>query len=123
MPPYEHHVFVCTHHRPETSSHPACTMTGESEFLNRLKELVAEAGIRSRVRINRAGCLGRCKSRAVAVVYPEGIWYGGVTAADAEELFREHLLGNRPVERLKIPADKLAVCSHEQMKDLESAEK
>lgn len=111
MPPYEHHVFVCTHHRPD-GSHTACTREGESAFLNRLKELVKEADLRSSIRINKAGCLGRCRSRSVVVVYPEAVWYGGVTAEDAEEIFREHLLGGRPVERLLIPQEALASPSH-----------
>jgi (2Fe-2S) ferredoxin len=34
------------------------------------------------------------------VVYPEDIWYCGVTLADADEIFREHLVGGHPVQRL-----------------------
>jgi (2Fe-2S) ferredoxin len=37
----------------------------------------------------------------MVVVYPENVWYGGVQVADADEIFREHLLENRPVERLR----------------------
>jgi (2Fe-2S) ferredoxin len=36
----------------------------------------------------------------MVVVYPDNIWYCGVTADDAEEIFRDHLIGGRPVERL-----------------------
>jgi len=38
------------------------------------------------------------------LVYPEGIMYGNVTVADVSEIFEEHLLGGRPVERLIVPA-------------------
>jgi (2Fe-2S) ferredoxin len=36
------------------------------------------------------------------VVYPEAVWYGGVTAADAAEIVEQHLVNGRPVERLRI---------------------
>jgi (2Fe-2S) ferredoxin len=35
-------------------------------------------------------------------VYPEAVWYGGVTVADCNEIFNEHVLNGRPVERLRI---------------------
>jgi (2Fe-2S) ferredoxin len=35
-------------------------------------------------------------------VYPEGVWYGGVTLADVEEIVRDHLVEDRPVERLRV---------------------
>ena len=38
------------------------------------------------------------------VVYPEAVWYGRVTPEDADEIFREHVLEGRPVERLRIDA-------------------
>jgi sirohydrochlorin cobaltochelatase len=34
------------------------------------------------------------------VVYPDGIWYRGVTAGDADVLVREHLLNDRLVAHL-----------------------
>jgi (2Fe-2S) ferredoxin len=37
------------------------------------------------------------------LVYPEGVLYVGVTIADVAEIFDDHLLGGRPVERLKAP--------------------
>ena len=33
--------------------------------------------------------------------YPDNVWYSFVKARDAEEIVREHLLNNRPVERLR----------------------
>jgi precorrin-6B methylase 2 len=42
------------------------------------------------------------------VVYPEGTWYSGVTAADVPELVRSHFQDGKPVERL-VCADATAV--------------
>ena len=36
------------------------------------------------------------------VVYPEAVWYGHVTPDDVDELFNEHVLNGRPVERLRL---------------------
>jgi (2Fe-2S) ferredoxin len=36
------------------------------------------------------------------VVYPEGVWYGGVTAADVPEIVESHLVNGKPVERLRL---------------------
>jgi (2Fe-2S) ferredoxin len=38
----------------------------------------------------------------VVVVYPEAVWYGKVHARDVEEIVQEHLVGGRPVERLRL---------------------
>ena len=54
------------------------------------------------MRINGAGCLDQCGHGVAIVVYPEAVWYGCVTPADADELFREHVLGGKPVERLRL---------------------
>ena len=54
------------------------------------------------VRINKAGCLGRCDQGPVMVVYPEETWYSFVDNDDLEEIIQEDLLNNRVVERLKI---------------------
>ncbi len=37
------------------------------------------------------------------VVYPEQVWYGGVTVADIPELIDKHLVGGEAVERLMLP--------------------
>ena len=54
------------------------------------------------VRINKAGCLGRCDAGPVLVVYPEETWYGYVDNEDIEEIVQEHLVHGRVVERLKV---------------------
>jgi (2Fe-2S) ferredoxin len=44
--------------------------------------------------------MGRCGEGATVAVYPDGIWYRAVRESDADELVREHLLGDRLVSRL-----------------------
>lgn len=39
------------------------------------------------------------------LVYPDGIMYGNVSAADVVTIFDEHLLNNRPLTHLMLPAN------------------
>ena len=45
-------------------------------------------------------CLGPCSFGASVVVYPEGVWYGRVTAKHVEEIVDRHIAGGKPVDRL-----------------------
>ncbi len=94
MSPFEKHVFVCSRGK-------ACPVDGPAvEIHTRLKDLVAQAGLNTRIRINHAGCMDQCGHGPVVVVYPENVWYAGLKLEDAEIIFTEHLVGGRPVERL-----------------------
>jgi (2Fe-2S) ferredoxin len=66
-----------------------------------LKQQVAAAGLRDRVRVNHSGCMDQCGHGPMVVIYPETVWYAGVRPEDVEEIVREHLVGGRPVERLR----------------------
>lgn len=97
MSQFRKHVFICTYG-------PYCGFDGDTEaLLKRLKKRVGEAGLRDEVRINRSGCLNQCGHGPNVVVYPDDVWYCGVQADDADELFQEHLLNDRPVTRLLSP--------------------
>jgi (2Fe-2S) ferredoxin len=93
---WERHVFVCT------SGEWCATVDGDGLGVHvRLKRAVKQAGLKDRVRVNHAGCLDQCGHGPMIVVYPEAVWYWGVTADDVDEIVREHLIGGRPVERLR----------------------
>ena len=102
MKRFDKHIFVCENKRPEGHPKGCCADKGSSEikelFKKRLKELV----LSSTVRANTAGCLDACEFGITVVVYPEQIWYGKVSINDVEEILQEHIINNRPVERLKI---------------------
>jgi (2Fe-2S) ferredoxin len=105
-PPYERHVFVCTNRRPPESPRGSCAAKGSEELVAAFKRELAARGLRESVRANASGCLDACEHGPSVVVYPDGVWYGGVTVADVPAIVEEHLLGGRPVERLrmKLPA-------------------
>ena len=114
MPAFEHHVFVCHNARPEGAPRPSCTRDGKSDLHAELQRLAKEAGLGARVRINNSGCLDQCEHGPMMVVYPEAVWYGNVHVEDAAEIVREHLVGGRPVERLRVAEECLNTksCPH-----------
>lgn len=102
MPRYSKHIFICTNQR--SSDHPrgSCDPNGCGELHRAFKTKLAKCGVNTEVRANKAGCLDQCEHGPSVVVYPEGIWYGGVTVKDVDEIVESHILGNKPVERLVI---------------------
>jgi (2Fe-2S) ferredoxin len=102
LPSFEHHVFVCHNTRPTDAPRPSCTTDGKSDLHAELQQLAKAAGLSARVRINKSLCLDQCEHGPVVVVYPEAVWYGAVTPADAAQIVNEHLIAGQPVERLRL---------------------
>jgi (2Fe-2S) ferredoxin len=100
---YYRHVFFCVNQRPEGQD--CCANHHAQAARDYVKDKVKMLGFsteQNRIRINSAGCLGRCEQGPVLVVYPEAVWYTYVTQADLDEIIEEHLMNGREVERLKI---------------------
>jgi len=99
---YRHHLFFCTNSRDDGKQ---CCANADAEGMRAYaKEQCRERGIHGPegVRVNIAGCLGRCSEGPVAVVYPEGTWYTYIDQEDIDEIIEGHLIGGVPVERLKL---------------------
>ena len=98
---FEKHIFICTNQRGE-GERKSCGEQCGMELVKAFKKTLKERGLKGRIRAQRAGCLDACDYGPSMVVYPEGIYYGGVQPGDVEEIVSEHLIHNRPVERLRI---------------------
>ena len=101
---FERHVFLCENRRPDGHPRGCCASRGGAELKEALKAELRARGLQERIRANSAGCLDACEAGPVMVVYPEGVWYGGVTPADIPEIVERHLVGGQPVERLVLRA-------------------
>ena len=114
MPAFERHVFVCHNTRPADAPRPSCTTDGKSELHTGCSNWPRRPGSAGKVRINKSGCLDQCEHGPTVVVYPEAVWYGNVKPEDAAEIVAEHLVGGRPVERLRMAEECLNTksCPH-----------
>src|ERR687889_2638879 len=94
MEPYARHVLVCVG--------GFCSPNREGRALYAaLARLLEREGLLfgpRRVKRGETPCLGVCTSGPIVVVYPEGVWYAGVTPALLERIVVEHLRDGRAVE-------------------------
>ena len=102
MTRYQRHVFVCINERPAGHPKGCCLEKGSAQVRDTLKAELQKRGLASIVRANNAGCLDACEFGVSMVVYPEGIWYGGVTVADIPEIVERTIIRGEVIERLVI---------------------
>jgi (2Fe-2S) ferredoxin len=114
MPKFEKHIFICGNQRPEGHPRGCCDPAGRAELQKLFKQRLAARGLKGKVRANQSGCLDQCEHGPNLVIYPEAVWYGGVTAADVDEIIESHVMGGKPVERLVLADSCLntASCEH-----------
>jgi len=98
MEPFRFHLFVCTQQKPEGAA--CCAASGSMAVLGALDREVRARGLDNDVQLTTCGCMGLCDEGPVMVVYPAGVWYRKVQAADVAEIVGAHLGDGRPVERL-----------------------
>jgi (2Fe-2S) ferredoxin len=103
--PIRHHVFVC--------NGKSCMPVGSAEVKKAFEEYLESRNLRygkeskgrnpnGEIMLTDCGSVGFCSIGVAVLVYPEGIWYGQVTADDVPEIIEKHLLGGEVVERLAL---------------------
>ncbi len=102
MSRYQRHVFVCINERPAGHPKGCCLEKGSAAIRDTLKAEVQKRGLAGIVRINSSGCLDACAFGPSMVIYPEGIWYGGVKKEDVQEIVEQTILQGRVITRLLI---------------------
>ena len=109
--PIRHHVFVC--------SGKSCSAVGSAEVIAAFDLLLKERGLlfgreakgknpKGSIVLTECASVGFCAIGAAVMIYPDGVWYARVRAADVPEIIEEHLLNGRVVERLallQVPAE------------------
>lgn len=98
------HVFICTQMRPPEHPRGSCGSKGSAAVFQEFLQQFEKRGLWGNFAVTSSGCIGPCGYGASVLVYPEGVMYGAVSKEDVAAIIEEHLLGDQPVERLKVPA-------------------
>lgn len=88
---YQRHILLCL--GPD-----CCPLKKGEKTWEHLKKRLKELGPSCAAFRTKVGCLRVCADGPLAVVYPEGTWYRGVTPEVCEEIIQRHLLRGEVVE-------------------------
>jgi NADH:ubiquinone oxidoreductase subunit F (NADH-binding)/(2Fe-2S) ferredoxin/Pyruvate/2-oxoacid:ferredoxin oxidoreductase delta subunit len=95
-----------------------CVSSGCRNVLAAMRKAIFESPVLSgKYQVVETGCIGSCDLGPVVVVDPEKTLYAKVKESDVPEIVSEHLLGQRPVERLMYvdPTTKKVIATIDEM--------
>jgi len=105
MASFTHHIFVCCNQRDPGHRRGCCDPDGSARLRAALKAEIQQRGLKPAVRANSAGCLDQCEHGPTLAIYPQGIFYGGVTLEDVPRIVNETIIAGRVIEDLVIAED------------------
>jgi (2Fe-2S) ferredoxin len=103
--PIRLHVFVCTGKSCSAVDSALVKEAFERELLSRNMLFGKEKkgkNPKGSVLVTECASVGFCAIGAAVMIYPDGVWYAQVRAADVSELVEEHILNGRVVRRLAL---------------------
>ncbi len=85
-----------------------CHASKSQQLVDNFKALIEEHELQGTVQASISGCFGFCEKGPIVKIFPDDVFYVEVKPENAARIFEQHILENRPVDRLlyKDPAHK-----------------
>jgi (2Fe-2S) ferredoxin len=99
---YEKHLFFCINQKPPGNQ--CCQNADAKDYFEYTKKKLQQLELLGpgKIRVSSSGCLGRCASGPILVIYPEAVWYTYHSFADIDLIIEQHVQNNTIAEALKI---------------------
>ncbi|WP_101909658.1 2Fe-2S ferredoxin [Marasmitruncus massiliensis] len=98
----KYHIFVCTSCRTNGVQKGFCYQKDSVKVIEKFMEEIEERDLSGECMVNNTGCFGICSRGPIAVVYPEGVWYGGLTPEAVVEIMDQHIESGEIAEKYRI---------------------
>ncbi|EMS71432.1 2Fe-2S ferredoxin [Ruminiclostridium cellobioparum] len=98
----KYHIFVCTSCRINGVQKGFCFQKGSVNLVQKFMEEIEARELSADCLVTNTGCFGICDKGPIAVVYPEGVWYGNLDEDAVEEICEKHMEGGTPAEEYRI---------------------
>ncbi len=91
--PFKKQVLICVG--------PHCGgRRGSSKIRSAFRQEILIRRLQDEIKETQCICFGLCNFGPNVVIYPDGIWYYGVTPEDVPEIIGDHLIGGKIIQRL-----------------------
>ncbi|HYL12526.1 MAG TPA: NADH-quinone oxidoreductase subunit NuoF [Terriglobales bacterium] len=77
-----------------------CKASGAQNVLDSLHRELEKRGLQGSIDIKSTGCHGFCEKGPLMIVWPEKVFYNGVSQSDAKDIVNSVTNGHKPVEKL-----------------------
>ena len=89
--PYQKILFVCINKREPHET--CCSHRDSAAIAAGLKACIKALGLSRAVRVSKSGCQDLCAKGPNVMVFPDYVWYHGVTQGDVERIIQDTIRG------------------------------